>query len=80
MVLLDLLCGSQWVAKVSVACHYTIVSEEAEQVPDRFFFMDESLSMDKKEEDIMQWVQEQVDALLSQNEEKTLKAEKGVLG
>ena len=81
MVLLDLLCGDLWVAKVSVAYHYTIISEEevADQVPDRFFFMDGSLSMEKKEEDIMLWVQEQVDLLLSQNEEKILKADKGVL-
>lgn len=48
-------------AKVSDAFHYTIISEEADQVPDRFFFMDGSLSMEKKEEDIMSWVQEQVD-------------------
>ena len=80
MVLLDLLCGNPWVAKVSVAFHYTIVAEEVDQVPDRFFFMDGSLSMEKKEEDIMIWVQEQVDLLLSQNEEKILKADKGVLG
>ena len=36
--------------------------------------------MEEKEKEIMLWVNEQVEQLLSQNEEKTLRAVNGILG
>ena len=36
--------------------------------------------MEEKEKEIMLWVNEQVEQLLSQNEERTLRAANGILG
>ena len=36
--------------------------------------------MEEKEKEIMLWVNEQVEQLLSQNEERTLRAKNGILG
>ena len=47
----------------------TPAAEEEDIVPDRFFFMDPTLSIDKMNDQITDWAKEQVEALLSQTED-----------